>query len=76
MLDPEVASAGLPVLGAHHVEEAVEHPLLDAGVEHLKELGPDLNLQRELVMNTLIPLLLYSLSLSLVLIKRGCNDQY
>ena len=47
VFDPEVASAGLPVLGAHHVEQPVEHPLLDAAVKHLKELGPDLNLQSE-----------------------------
>ncbi len=45
MFDPEEASAVFPVLGAHDVEQAVEGPPLDTAVEHVKELGPDLDLR-------------------------------
>ena len=42
LLDPEVASHGLPVLGTHNVQEAVVDALLDAAVKHVHKLLADL----------------------------------
>ena len=41
-LEPEEASAMLPVLRADNIEESIKQSLLDAGVKDREEVGTDL----------------------------------